>query len=92
MPKHIYNESPGKSDIVSFYQNGSPIFDAFGITKQVKAFGKTVNLNSGAYLIIEISYRSAVCDRCKQRYIKVWKLDNQELKRTRNKTWKLRMK
>ena len=31
-----------------------PIFDNFGITKQVKsAFGKTVNLPSGAYLIIE---------------------------------------
>jgi ribonuclease G len=31
-----------------------PIFDQFGITKQVKAaFGKTVNLPSGAYLIIE---------------------------------------
>jgi len=34
--------------------NGSPIFDSFGITRQVKAaFGKTVNLPSGAYLIIE---------------------------------------
>ena len=31
-----------------------PIFDNFGVTKQVKAaFGKTVNLPSGAYLIIE---------------------------------------
>ncbi|MEJ7678785.1 MAG: ribonuclease E/G [Segetibacter sp.] len=30
------------------------IFDHYGITKQVKsAFGKTVNLPSGAYLIIE---------------------------------------
>jgi ribonuclease G len=30
------------------------IFDQYGITKQVKSsFGKTVNLNSGAYLIIE---------------------------------------
>jgi ribonuclease G len=29
-------------------------FDSFGITKQVKAaFGKTVNLPSGAYLIVE---------------------------------------
>jgi len=60
--KNIFNDAktyiqriaPEKADIVSFYQNGSPIFDAFGITKQVKAsFGKTVNLNSGAYLIIE---------------------------------------
>jgi ribonuclease G len=37
------------------YQGGGlPIFDQYGITKQVKAsFGKTVNLPSGAYLIIE---------------------------------------
>jgi ribonuclease G len=60
--KNIYNDArtyiqkvaPDKTEIVSFYQNGSPIFDSFGITKQVKAaFGKTVNLASGAYLIIE---------------------------------------
>lgn len=51
---YIQRIAPEKADIVSFYQNGSPIFDAFGITKQVKSsFGKTVNLNSGAYLIIE---------------------------------------
>lgn len=60
--KNIFNDTrtyiqriaPEKADIVSYYNNGSPIFDAFGITKQVKSsFGKTVNLNSGAYLIIE---------------------------------------
>lgn len=60
--KAIYNDTrnyiqkiaPEKADIVSFYNNGAPIFDSFGVTKQVKAaFGKTVNLNSGAYLIIE---------------------------------------
>jgi ribonuclease G len=51
---YIQRIAPEKSDIVSFYNNGSPIFDAFGITKQVKSsFGKTVNLNSGAYIIIE---------------------------------------
>ncbi|MEJ8817924.1 Rne/Rng family ribonuclease [Lacibacter sp. H407] len=60
--KNIYNDArtyiqkvaPDKTDIVTFYQNGSPIFDNFGVTKQVKgSFGKTVNLASGAYLIIE---------------------------------------
>lgn len=51
---YIQRIAPEKADIVSFYHNGSPIFDAFGITKQVKSsFGKTVNLNSGAYVIIE---------------------------------------
>jgi ribonuclease G len=60
--KNIFNDAktyiqriaPDKADILSLYNNGSPIFDSFGITKQVKAaFGKTVNLPSGAYLIVE---------------------------------------
>ena len=60
--KSIYNDTrnyiqkiaPDKLDIVSYYHNGAPIFDHFGITKQIKAaFGKTVNLPSGAYLIVE---------------------------------------
>jgi ribonuclease G len=51
---YIQRIAPEKAEIVSFYQNGSTIFDSFGITKQVKSsFGKTVNMNSGAYLIIE---------------------------------------
>jgi len=60
--KNIYNDTksyiqkiaPDKADIVTFHNNGLPVFDQFGITKQVKSsFGKTVNLPSGAYLIIE---------------------------------------
>jgi ribonuclease G len=60
--KNIYNDTknyiqriaPEKTDIVSYYNNGSSVFDHYGITKQVKSsFGKTVNLSSGAYLIIE---------------------------------------
>jgi ribonuclease G len=51
---YIQRIAPEKADIVSYYNNGLPIFDQYGITKQVKAaFGKTVNLPSGAYLIIE---------------------------------------
>ncbi|ANH82929.1 ribonuclease G [Niabella ginsenosidivorans] len=60
--KNIYTETrqylqkiaPEKEAIVSLYQGPGSIFDSFGVTKQVKSsFGKTVNLNSGAYLIIE---------------------------------------
>ena len=60
--KELYNDTkayiqriaPSKVDIVTLFNNGIPIFDQYGITKQVKAaFGKTVNLPSGAYLIIE---------------------------------------
>ena len=51
---YIQKIAPEKAEIVSYHVNGAPIFDQFGITKQVKAtFGKTVNLPSGAYLIIE---------------------------------------
>lgn len=51
---YILRIAPEKADIVAFHQNGFPIFDQFGVTKQVKAaFGKTVNLPSGAYLIVE---------------------------------------
>lgn len=60
--KNIFNETksylqkiaPEKSDILSYHSNGAPIFDSFGVTRQVKAsFGKTVNLPSGAYIILE---------------------------------------
>ncbi|MCO5286636.1 MAG: Rne/Rng family ribonuclease [Chitinophagaceae bacterium] len=60
--KNIFNETktylqkiaPEKEDILSLHNNGAPIFDSFGVTRQVKAsFGKTVNLPSGAYLILE---------------------------------------
>ncbi|MEP6684960.1 MAG: Rne/Rng family ribonuclease [Parafilimonas sp.] len=51
---YIQKIAPEKTEIVISHLNGIPIFDQFGITKQVKAaFGKTVNLPSGAYLIIE---------------------------------------
>ncbi len=60
--KNIYNDTktyiqriaPDKTEILSFHNNGALIFDSYGITKQVKAsFGKTINLPSGAYLIVE---------------------------------------
>ncbi len=51
---YIQKIAPEKADIVQLHQNGTAVFDQYGITKQVKsAFGKTVNLGSGAYLIIE---------------------------------------
>lgn len=51
---YIARIAPEKEEIVTYHNGGTPIFDQFGITKQVKSsFGKTVNLSSGAYLIIE---------------------------------------
>ncbi len=51
---YILGVAPGREHIVQHHNNGSTIFDHFGISKQVKAsFGKTVMLDSGGYLIIE---------------------------------------
>lgn len=44
----------GKENIVAFHQGKAPLFDAFGVTKQIKSsFGKSVTMRSGAYLVIE---------------------------------------
>lgn len=52
--EYIARIAPEKEEIVAFHNGGQPVFDQYGVTKQVKAsFGKTVNLSSGAYLIIE---------------------------------------
>lgn len=52
--EYISRIAPEQEDIVSFHNGGQPIFDQYGVTKQVKSsFGKTVNLDSGSYLIIE---------------------------------------
>ncbi|MBX2904707.1 MAG: Rne/Rng family ribonuclease [Taibaiella sp.] len=51
---YISKVSPGQESIVSLHNNQQSIFETYGVAKQVKAaFGKTVNLHSGAYLIIE---------------------------------------
>ncbi|MCC5946392.1 MAG: Rne/Rng family ribonuclease [Bernardetiaceae bacterium] len=50
----IHKIAPDKEKIVKLYNGKSKIFEAFGIEKQLKMlFGKTVNLPSGGYIIIE---------------------------------------
>lgn len=52
--EYVSRISPEQAEIVTLHNNGQAVFDTYGVAKQVKAsFGKTVNLNSGAYLIIE---------------------------------------
>lgn len=54
MKDYISRIAPEQAEIVSLHTAQQPIFETYGIAKQVKAaFGKTVNLSSGAYLIIE---------------------------------------
>ncbi len=46
--------APDKQDIVKHYKGRAPIFEHFGIDKQLRSsFGKTVTIKSGVYLIIE---------------------------------------
>ena len=55
--------APDRSDIVQLYTGDAPIFDKFGITRQIKtSFGKTVSFRSGAYIIIESTEALHVID------------------------------
>ena len=55
--------APEKADIVKLYTGNVPIFDNFGVTKQLKSgFGKTVNYKHGAYMIIEHTEAMHVVD------------------------------
>lgn len=59
----IKKVAPKKTDIVRYYAGGRPIFDQFGITKQIKSsFGKTATMGSGAYLVIESTEAMHVID------------------------------
>ncbi len=55
--------APEKQEIVKLYHGTVPIFDNFGVTKQLKSgFGRTVNYKHGAYLIIEQTEAMHVVD------------------------------
>jgi ribonuclease G len=54
LKEYISTIAPEKEKIVRHYTDKIPIFELFGIEKQIKAsFGKTVSFRNGAYLIIE---------------------------------------
>ena len=51
---YIKDIAPEKTKIVKLYKDTVPIFDHFGINKQIKSlFGRTISIKRGAYLIIE---------------------------------------
>ena len=51
---YVQEIAPKKESIVKLYQSNVPIFEKFGIERQIKtSFGKTVSMAKGAYLIIE---------------------------------------
>ena len=51
---YVQQIAPKKESIVKLYQSNVPIFEKFGIERQIKtSFGKTVSMPKGAYLVIE---------------------------------------
>lgn len=55
--------APQKTDIVKLYKGKDPVFDYFGVTKQIKGlFGKIVTIRNGVYLIIEHTEAMHVID------------------------------
>jgi ribonuclease G len=51
---YIKTIAPKKASIVKHYKDSLPIFEKFGVERQIKkAFGKTVSMQKGAYLVIE---------------------------------------
>ena len=60
---YIRTIAADKQDIVKLHKNNEPIFEYFGIEKQIKSsFGKTVSTKSGVYLIIEHTEAMHVID------------------------------
>lgn len=51
---YVNGISPDLGKIVKYYKHKEPIFEHFGVIRQIKgSFGRTVNLQGGAYLVIE---------------------------------------
>ncbi|GAB4313350.1 MAG: Rne/Rng family ribonuclease [Bacteroidales bacterium] len=51
---YISGIAPDKVNIVKFYKGKKPLFEQFGIDRQIKnSFGRIVTIRSGIYLIIE---------------------------------------
>jgi len=60
---YLQNISPDQVGIAQYYNGAKPIFDQYGITKQIKAsFGKTATMSSGAYIVIEKTEAMHVID------------------------------
>ena len=52
--EYLKQIAPKKQSIVKLHKSHNPIFEEYGIERQIKtAFGRTVTMSKGAYLIIE---------------------------------------
>lgn len=60
---YLSSIAPDQVKIVHHHRSKRPVFDAFGVTKQIKSsFGKTATMPSGAYLVIEHTEAMHVID------------------------------
>jgi len=60
---YVQEIAPNKEGIVKLYDSKVPIFEKFGIDRQIKtSFGKTVSGSKGAYLVIEHTEAMHVID------------------------------
>ncbi|HSF89318.1 MAG TPA: ribonuclease E/G, partial [Saprospiraceae bacterium] len=60
---YLENIAPAKKEITSLYKGKKPVFDAYGVNRQIKSsFGKTATLPSGAYLVLESTEAMHVID------------------------------
>ncbi|MCB0579457.1 MAG: ribonuclease E/G, partial [Phaeodactylibacter sp.] len=60
---YLESIAPEQVKIVAQHRNNRSVFDAFGVTKQIKSsFGKTATMPSGAYLVIEHTEAMHVID------------------------------
>ena len=60
---YVQEIAPNKENIVKYHDSKVPIFEKFGIERQIKtSFGKTVSGSKGAYLVIEHTEAMHVID------------------------------
>ena len=60
---YITKIAPQKADIVKLYKGKEPIFEHYGVARQVKgSFGRIVTIRNGVYLIIEHTEAMHVID------------------------------
>ncbi|MGB7843224.1 MAG: Rne/Rng family ribonuclease [Salinimicrobium sp.] len=60
---YVSEIAPKKESIVKLYDSNVPIFEKFGIERQIKTtFGRTVSMHKGAYLVIEHTEAMHVVD------------------------------
>ncbi|MGB1247744.1 MAG: Rne/Rng family ribonuclease [Chitinophagales bacterium] len=63
LQSYLESAAPDKKKLVKLYKGQAPIFDHFGITKQIKSsFGSVVPYGKGPYLVIEHTEAMHVVD------------------------------